>query len=202
MADIKKRLKDAGDIANTIAVVGSALTILQPAVSAVAKTVKEKADERKEFVDIPELYSKGLPIKLDRAKLLLEDCGLKVEPVEVRDVNVQYKDCFDLQVVGSKPKHKQKVKPGTLVYLKYVTSNIIEESRKLFDESEKRKTEVKLEKINKQLEQKEKTKKMVNDVMTSIQQSAIDITGKTKDRLKRGQVNSASEEDRENTSDS
>jgi hypothetical protein len=192
MADIKrikKGLKDAEDIANALVVVSTALAIFEPVINAAAKTVKEKVKERKDLVDIPELYSRGLPIKLERAIILLEECKLKVEPVAIRDANIKYKDCFDLQIVGSKPKHKQKVKPGTLVFLKYVTSEVIEESQKLFDKSEKYKAEVRLEKANKRLEQKEKNKKMVDDVITNIQQGAIDITANMKNQIERVLIN-------------
>lgn len=188
MADVKKLkkgLKEAGDIANALVVVTSALSILQPAVNTVSKIVKEKVEERKDLVDIPELYSRDFPINLERAIVLLKECNLKVEPVAIRAAHVKYKDCIDFQIVGSKPKHKQKVKPGTLVFLKYVTPEIIEESQKLFEESEKHKAEVKLEKANKRFEQKEKNKKIIDGAITNIQQSAIYITVDTKNKIKR-----------------
>jgi len=181
MADIKKikrGLKEAGDIANALVVVGSAFASLEPVITVAAKTVKEKFEERKDLINIPELYSRGFPIKLERGIILLKECNLKVEPVAVRDANVKYKDCFDLQIIGSKPKHKQKVKPGTIVFLKYVTSEVIEESKKLF-----------LEKTNKRSEQKEKNKRIVDGVITNVQRGAIDITTKTKNQIERVLVN-------------
>lgn len=203
---IIKGLAGVNNIVSAITVLGVALEVAQPAIDAISKPVKEMVEERKALVDIPDLYSKGYPIKLDRAKLLLEDRGLKVEPVSITDASIKYKDCFDLQVVDSKPKHKQKVKPGTLVYLKHVTSGIIEESKKLFDESEKHKAELKQKKTNNRLEQKEKTKQIVNGVVINIQQSAIDITAKTKNQIKIVRANvsrkNMSEEHLDDTNDS
>lgn len=181
MADIKKiksSLKDAGDIANALVVVSSALAILQPAANVIANTLKDKVEERKDLVSIPELYTKDIPMKLDRAKILLEECGFKVEPIAIREANIKYKDCFDLQIVGSKPKHKQKVKPGTIIFLKYVTSEIIEESKKMFDLSEKHRAEIKLEKAKNRSEQKEKNRKIVDDVTSSIQERVMSVAVK------------------------
>lgn len=175
---IKQASKDIDDIAKALVVVGTAFVSLEPVINTVAKTVKEKFEERKDLINIPELYSRDFPIKLERGIILLKECNLKVEPVAVRDANIKYKDCFDLQIIGSKPKHKQKVKPGTIVFLKYVTSEVIEESKKLF-----------LEKTNKRSEQKEKNKRIVDGVITNVQRGAIDITTKTKNQIERVLVN-------------
>jgi hypothetical protein len=172
---IKRGLKEAGDIAGALTVVVSGLAVLKPVVDAAVEKGKEILEERKALVDIPELYSKGFPIKLDRAIEELEESNLKAEPiaVSVNDANQKYKDCFDLQIVGSKPKAKQKVKPGTLVFLKYVTSEVIEKSQKLFDESEKRKAEEKRERVNKRAEQKEKYKKTVDKMKHDVERVLI-----------------------------
>lgn len=175
---IKQASKDIDDIAKALVVVGTAFVSLEPVINTVAKTVKEKFEERKDLINIPELYSRDFPIKLERGIILLKECNLKVEPVAVRDANIKYKDCFDLQIIGSKPKHKQKVKPGTIVFLKYVTSEVIEESKKLF-----------LEKTNKRSEQKEKNKRIVDGVITNVQRGAIDITTKIKNQIERVLVN-------------
>jgi hypothetical protein len=168
---IKKGIKEAEDIAAGITGILAAVALLEP----LTKEVVKKVDERKDFVDIPPLYSKNIPIKLERATVLLEDRGLKVESVAVQEANIKFKDCLDQQVVWSKPKHKQKVKPGTLVFLRYVTSEIIKRSQELFEELERQKIETKQANAIKRAEQKEKIKKKIGDTVINVKQNINSI---------------------------
>lgn len=67
------------------------------------------------------------------------------------------KTCFDRQVVGTVPKQGQKVNPGSIVYLKYVTGEIIEKSKQLHNAAEMKKAEAKKSK-SKRAKNKEKTR--------------------------------------------
>ena len=156
-------LNKVGDAATAVAAIGAALAVLKPLVEPIADKIVEAAKDRKQYVEIPYLYSKEISLTLERAKALLEDSGLRVEPIQIREADAKYKDCFDMQVVGSNPGHKRRVKPGTLVYLKYVTGEIAEKSKLIFEESEKQKLEIKEDRERKRLEQKDKKRQARND---------------------------------------
>ena len=105
------------------------------------------------------------PLKLDEAKELLDSRGLKALPIEVRfrDACVKYKDCFELQVVGSDRKPNSKLKPGDTVIVQYVTQEVIDESRRIFEETEQQKAALKQERAIKRAEQVERAKAVAGD---------------------------------------
>lgn len=165
-----KGVGSAGGTLGVLAIVSTVISIATPLIDIVDDKLKERAEERKDWVTIPELCSKTIPMKLDCTIDALEKLDLKVgySAIDLKNANSKYKDCFDLQIVWSDHKRKQKVKPGTLVLLKYVTSEIIEESQRLFDESEKQKAEAKCAKANKINVQQQKAKKIVNSSLETI----------------------------------
>jgi len=145
---------------------------------------KPYIEKKQTLVEIPVLYSREGRSKLKDAKKWLKDDGLKVGTI-VALPNIAFKDFSDLDVVASKPKPKEKVERGTRILLKYVTSEVIEASRKLFDESEKQKMEMEQQKTEKRAEQAKKRKQMFDKTVTNISDGFNDVVTTTKDGMKK-----------------
>lgn len=138
--------KNSNGMAGIIAVVGTVATVVTPLIEKAIDNVGKQSDEKTvEKIKIPELYHKGFPIDLEQAMKILEDCGLKSSKskLTLREANPRYKDCFDLQVINSNPKQGSVVKIGSTVCLKYIPKDVIVESQRIFDESQRTKAEAK-----------------------------------------------------------
>ena len=160
MADLKKvasNLSSVGKIAGEVVGIADSVDSLATLATPVIEHVIET---RKTLIMIPELYGDDFSMGLEQAKELLDHYGLRHMEValNLNEAKEDYRNCFDSQVVDSKPKQKQKVQPNTVVVLRYVTSEVVEESQRLFEESEKEKEEAEAIKSAKKLEQKEKAK--------------------------------------------
>lgn len=169
MSDNKNSNKNVSGIAAGITMAASVLPLVKPAIDAVRDYADKTIEERKKLVAVPELYSKEYPLTKEQAVEILDSCGLKATLVKaaISDANVQYRNCFDMQVIKSHPKAKQKVERGSSVLVKYITQEVIDESQKMYELAEKQKTEMQIAKVTKQEERKEKTKQMMTDVMSN-----------------------------------
>ena len=157
--------KAGGDIAGIVAAVAGIISAVTPIVNDAMEKRKVKVSGN-ELVSIPALYDKSFPLKMEQASELLTNYGLKAMPsmLTLREARVKYKDCFDGQVISSKPRSNQKVRPGTTVLIRYITQEVIDESRRLFDEAEKQKVAAKQERAVKRSEQMGRAKDAVVDV--------------------------------------
>ena len=88
--------------------------------------------EPKDLVEVPTICSKEIRQSLADVTKTLEERGLKITPIAVVK-DPKYKDCFDGEVVGSNQKSNQKIPRGSYVEVYYVTSDIIEASKLLFE---------------------------------------------------------------------
>ena len=162
-----KPKKPNGNIGGTLGLVDGIVGAVTPLAVELIDRIpkKEELGPSEELIFMPELCSKKFPLKLDEAKELLESRGLKALPIEVRlrDACVKYKDCFELQVVGSDRKPNSKLKPGGTVIVQYVTQEVIDESRRIFEEAEKQKAALKQERAVKRAEQMERAKAVAGD---------------------------------------
>ena len=162
-----KPKKPNGNIGGTLGLVAGIVGAVTPLAVELIDRIpkKEELSPSEELIFMPELCSKKFPLKLDEAKELLESRGLKALPIEVRlrDACVKYKDCFELQVVGSDRKPNSKLKPGDTVIVQYVTQEVIDESRRIFEEAEKQKAALKQERAVKRAEQMERAKAVAGD---------------------------------------
>lgn len=162
-----KPKKPNGNIGGTLGLVAGIVGAVTPLAVELIDRIpkKEELGPSEELIFMPELCSKKFPLKLDEAKELLESRGLKALPIEVRlrDACVKYKDCFELQVVGSDRKPNSKLKPGDTVIVQYVTQEVIDESRRIFEEAEQQKTALKQERAVKRAEQMERAKAAAGD---------------------------------------
>lgn len=162
-----KPKKPNGNIGGTLGLVAGIVGAVTPLAVELIDRIpkKEELGPSEELIFMPELCSKKFPLKLDEAKELLESRGLKALSIEVRlrDACVKYKDCFELQVVGSDRKPNSKLKPGDTVIVQYVTQEVIDESRQIFEEAEKQKAALKQERAVKRAEQMERAKAVAGD---------------------------------------
>lgn len=171
MADSQKQNSNAGNV------LGLAIGLISAASPVVIEFIKRfpkesKADEV--LTPVPALYAKGFPLTVEQAsiKLSSEGFGVIASELTLREANPKYRECFPMQVVSSDPKSHTKKKPGTIVTIRYVTQEVIEESQKLFDEAEKKKADEKgrrLETRQKQVEQ--------------VKQKTTEVVGKTRDNF-------------------
>ena len=162
-----KPKKSNGNIGGTLGLVAGIVGAVTPLAVELIDRIpkKEELGPSEELIFMPELCSKKFPLKLDEAKELLESRGLKALSIEVRlrDACVKYKDCFELQVVGSDRKPNSKLKPGDTVIVQYVTQEVINESRRIFEEAEQQKAVLKQERAVKRAEQMERAKVVAGD---------------------------------------
>lgn len=190
MGESKKSGKGSNDVLTSV-VVPLVTTVAVPIVSKVIDNTKNI--EPKELVEIPALYEKGFPLELAQAVELLESNGFRVTKSKLikSDAHAKYRNCLDTQVIDSNPKQKKKVKPGTVICLRYITSEVIEESQKIYDavESAKQEEQIKKQKIREERKNrnKEKFSKVTGTVKNSVQKvvhrtdkkEAIDMEGET-----------------------
>jgi len=142
--------------------------LAKPYVDAAIKAYNRINEEKKTLIEVPEIYSSDYRLKLEDAKRWLEEDGFKVATV-IAQPAIRFKDCSDLEIVYTNYKPKQKAKPGTRIILKYVTSEVIEASCRLFDESEKQKAEAKQKKAEKKAEQAIKKKQILDNAVANVQ---------------------------------
>jgi len=143
------------------------VNMTQRGIDAGAKAYAKKDEERELLVEVPEVISSDYHLKLDDAIRWLEEDGFRAEAVVVKP-DVSYKDCEDLEVVATNYELKKKVKPGTRIILRYVTSDVIEASQKLFEESEKMKAKAKQKKTKEAKINRKKREKIVTNVQKGV----------------------------------
>ena len=184
-----KANKPNGNISGTLGlvagIVGSVTPIAVELIDRIPK--KEEVGPSEELISMPELCSKKFPLKMEEAKELLESRGLKALAIEVRirDACVRYKDCFEFQVVGTDRKPNSKVKVGDTVIIQYVTQEVINESRLIFEKVEREKADAKQAKIERRAAQMEKIKTGTAKTMHKAAEAIGDGTVAVKDGVKK-----------------
>lgn len=163
--------RNVNKIVSGVTAVTTLLTVAKPVADTIQDYASKTSEDRKRLVSVPELYSKEYPLSVEQAVELLDNCGLKSTLVKtsIDDADVKYRKCFASQVISTKPKGKQKVEPGTMVLVKYITQEVIDESQKIFEELEAKKNEVALNKKNKHLEREQRTKQIVQEARSKVQ---------------------------------
>lgn len=126
---------------------------------------KPKPVEDANYIGMPNVLNKNFTLNLSKVTELLENYDLKVLPVEVplNRAGAKYKDCSEFQVVACDKKAKTKLKPGDTVIVQYVTKEVIDESRRIFEEAEQEKATLKQERTVKRAEQIERAKIVAGD---------------------------------------
>lgn len=175
MGNVNKNNRSNKSFTTIITAVGTLASVLTPITQMFMENLRnrpQKNNEEKDMVFIPPLYDKKFPLELEQAVSLLESYGLKTisSKLSIKDAAVKYKNCFVYQVIDSNPKHKKKVKIGTIVCVKYITQDVIQESQRLFVESQEQKAIKKIERKERVIENitniKNKVKKQTNKSLT------------------------------------
>lgn len=168
MADSKKpKTNTSGTIGMVIGLIGAAAPIITAALDKIP--AKEKPAKLSEpLVIVPDLYAKGFPLTLEQASEKLTSEGFKVisSKMALSDAKPKYRECLDTQVVDSRPKSGTKVKPGTTVIVRYITQEVVDESRRMFDDAEAHKAELRAQKTITRQKQVEQTKEVALGVVT------------------------------------
>lgn len=151
------------NIANAL-IEGALVPVVLHAATKIIDGIEVRKENMEDKVTIPDLYLKDYPITVEQAKILLDDCGLKYSesPMTIKDANKKYRHCFDGQMISSRPKQGTSVKPDAIIYLKYITQEVIDASQKIFDEEEKAKADLKEQKTLIKQEHKDRRKEQVS----------------------------------------
>ena len=140
--------------------------------------------EKTNLVEVPELYDEDYRVKLDEAKRWLEEDGLRVESVVVQP-RAEYRDYTDMEVISTNYSMKDKVKPGTRIIVKYITTEVIEESQRLYDESEQIKLEEEQQLADKKAAKVEKRQQNRENTVSALKKSASNAVIGTKNAFKK-----------------
>lgn len=166
-----KSNRNVNKIVSSVSTATTLLTVAKPVVDTIQDYTSKTIEERKRLISVPELYSKEYPLSVEQAVELLNNCGLKSTLIKtsIDDADIKYRKYFASQVISTKPKGKQKVEPGTMVLVKYITQEVIDESQKIFEELEAKKNGAALQKKNKHLEREQRTKQIMQDARNKVQ---------------------------------
>lgn len=147
----------------------SALTIAPAIITAVEELI-DKLPDIPSKVGVPQLYDPDFKVERDDAVTALTGAGLSVvsSKLDLKEANPKYRDYFDFQVVGPILKRGQKVQAGSIVFIKYITQEVIDESQRLFEELEKQEAEKKRIKNEKRDQQKEQRQRAVADATDKV----------------------------------
>jgi hypothetical protein len=131
---------------------------------------KPARPDQSDQVIMPDILDKQFCLTLPKATELLENFELKVLPVEVSisEAHTKYakfKDYSHMQVIGCSKKAKTKLKVGDTIIVQYITQEVIDESRLIFEKTEREKADAKLAKIERRAAQMEKLKNGTADTM-------------------------------------
>lgn len=133
-------------------------------------TPKPKTKDDSVYVGMPNVLDKNFTLTLSKVTELLENYKLKVLPIELplSKASSKYKDCFEFQVIACDKKARTKLKPGDTVIVQYITKEVIDESRRIFEKSELKKAALKQERAEKRTEQIERAKTAVIDTADKV----------------------------------
>lgn len=119
---------------STVEVVSSVAPLIQPVVDEIVEAV----DYRRGMIRVPELCVKDFRVTLEQAEQQLIAKGLNIiaTPLVLADAEPAYRDYIHMQVVDTHPKGRTKVEEGDAVKVRFITQEIIDESKKIFEQQE------------------------------------------------------------------
>lgn len=131
-----------------------------------------KLSENSNYIGMPNVLDKNFTLTLSKVTELLENYGLKVLSVEIplNKAGAKYKDCSEFQVVACDKKAKTKLKPGDTVIVQYVTQEVINESQRIFEDTEQQKAILKQERADKRAEHIAQAKVAVADATVRVRE--------------------------------
>lgn len=164
--NLDKTLKGINKIANH----ASAISVVVGLVSTAVTFFVEIADKREQKFNVSTCNTIEHPMTIEELKEYLEKAEVKAVyiPMKVSEADPKYRDCFELQVVDVTPSGR--ITRGDIVQVHYITSEVINKSRCLYEDSEQQRTTAELEKQRKQSEQKMRTRHMVTERIDVLKQ--------------------------------
>lgn len=143
--------------------------------SAAITLVVKLDDKREKKLDISICGETEHPKTVDEVKECLEQVDVKAVyiPMKVSEADPRYRDCIESQVVDINPSNK--IARGDTLQVYYVTNEVIDKSRQLFEENEQQQMMAALKKQEKQFERKDKTKRAVSEIITSVKEGVMKI---------------------------
>ena len=157
--DIVKVIKDANEIigvgAAAIGLVGAAVAVAASVSNATKENRERKRIEKANKIEVPKLKGKKASISLDDHLATLKEIGLKPKKALIKP-DSKYRKYSDMEVIYTEPKGGKKVNPGSIIYVYYITENIIDKSKKLYEKEKQKQEQVK--KALKLTKSKEKNK--------------------------------------------
>lgn len=170
---------------NKVALAAPAINIVGELVASSATIIIHTINTMEQKINISDIYAKdGHPTSLSEAKEYLEK--IKVAsmgiPLKYSEADPKYRNCIDNQVVDVQPRGR--VAENDTLRLFYVTQDIIDRSKELFEEEQKRLKNQAKEKEMKRLEQKERTKAAATEVAGTIKRGAGKLSDALRDRIK------------------
>jgi hypothetical protein len=199
MANIHKIINTAREMEKLISAMAA---VAAAAGGVITLVVANKEKVAVELVEIPPILSTEGFMTLQEAKTAIETVGLKAGK-SVAKAQINFKDCQPFDVVNRSHKRQRKVPAGTLIVLYYITDDVIEKSKQLFIESEKRKAEaeriksenrakadrVKAETREKKIEQRNANKELVknklDEKVNAVKQGVVDTAVNVKSRIEK-----------------
>lgn len=170
--NLDKTLRAANKVANNAAAISAVVGLASAAITFVANMIDERNRDK---IDISACDTKKHLKTTEEVKEYLEKVEVKAVyiPIKVSEADPKYRDCFEFQVVDITPSGK--IIRGDVPQVYYVTHEVIDKSRQLFEEAEQQRMTTKLEKQKKRYEQKEKAKQVASGMIGSMQESVKKI---------------------------
>lgn len=133
-------------LTTVIAAVGQLIQYAEPLaenyVKPAADKIHDKFNERKEYLDslisVPKLYFNDSYKTFDVAEADIKRVGL-TPSLSIVNANPKYRHCIANQVVYTEPKAGSKLEYGATVDIKYITQEVIDESKRMYEEQESEK---------------------------------------------------------------
>ncbi len=121
------------------------ITLVASRCASVAECIAEKISssngKKEKLVSVPDLCVDGYLLTMSQAEEQLKNKGLGVTFVEslLSDADVKYHEYCDGHIIGTYPKANTKVKPRTIITVKYIPQKVIDRSIQMYEEQMKRK---------------------------------------------------------------
>lgn len=184
----KSPVVEGGKEVGKVLAKGAAVVVVPVVVEAAKKIINLLVSVEAEKVTIPSLYDKDFTLDIEQATEILNSLGLKAVPVKLRlsEADPKYRNCEDNQVVGSHPKHKRNFKKGEVVCVKYITTEVIAESKRIFEERERERVEEKERKIIADMERNEKRKQEIAIAAKNVKHKIQKVFGRNDKNEEKG----------------
>ena len=170
---------------NKTASAAPAINIVAGLVISGATIIAQTMNNMEQKIDVSDICAKdGHPTSLAEAKDYLERINVKSMefPIKYSEADPKYRNCIDNQVVDVRPRGR--VAADDTLRLYYVTQDVIDRSKELFEEEQARLKIQAEEKEAKRAEQKAKTKAATAEAVGAIKQGVGKLSSALRSKTK------------------